>query len=116
MYFYEGCKDPPEKLTGDCYPKRLEQLRAEQGWDEPPRRVSSKAARRKALGLTQVQLSKLLDVSASLISDFETGRYQGGYSNGTWKKLCEVYGESLLDKYRTRRSKVWGRNVGRCRG
>tara|TARA_Y100000310_G_C20624286_1_gene785001 strand:- start:174 stop:353 length:180 start_codon:yes stop_codon:yes gene_type:complete len=29
-YFYKGCVDPPEKLTGDCYAKRLNWLRVQE--------------------------------------------------------------------------------------
>ena len=64
------------------------------------RRRCAKRAKRQALGLTQVQLGKLLGVSTGLIADFETGYYKGNYPRKTWDKLCSVYGSSLLEGYR----------------
>ena len=99
MYFYEGCKDPPERLTGDCYPKRMNRLRDMTRTKGDRRKPNLKAEKRKALGLTQVQLGKLLGVSTGLIADFETGYYKGNYPRKTWDKLCSVYGSSLLEGY-----------------
>ena len=115
MYFYEGCRDAPELLTGDCYPKRMAWLRAIERGLGPEHRGCPKVDKRKALGLSQVQLSKRIGVSVSKIQDFETGRYRGCYQNRTWERLCSVYGSSLLEGYRKPKPKRQ-RNIRRTDG
>lgn len=57
--------------------------------------------RRKAMGLTQKQLAKLIDVTESQVSQIENGKRNPGFE--TLLKLGEVFGCSVDDIVRNKK-------------